>query len=249
MASLNSFGDHAPKSDWLRKFFANPKLFLNEHDLSTWQFNYFKKFLRDADLLKKNYPTQFAEQLKAFGWDRESALALILINLIFSNVQIRWYIENLPLEKIFSRREVETLLLSAVVTKKSAGSIIRSFRRLSETAFGTVLKFGQVTLNGNRLTNLTRTKPKVTDGRVILFALYKLAERINIYQFSLTRLLDEPLSPAKIFGIRREELEQFLNGLSANFPEFIDSTFTHDLEKITFNPEHCSADILPLFED
>lgn len=249
MASLNSFGDHAPKADWLRKFFEAPKLFLNGNELSNWQRRYFKKFLRDAGLLKKNIPTRLFTQLKNFGWDRESALALILVNLVFSNIQVRWYIENLPLEKILSRGEVETLLLSTGVTKKSAGSIIRSFRRLTETTLGTVLKFGQVTLNGRKLKTLTRTKTKVTDGRVILFALYKLAENVSVYQFSLIRLLDEPLSPANIFGIRREELEQFLNGLSANFPEFIDATFTHDLEKITLKPERRSEEILILFED
>lgn len=249
MASLNSFGDHAPKADWLRKFFEAPKSFLNGHELSNWQCRYFKKFLRAADLLEKNSPTQLADRLKIFGWDRESALAIILVSLIFSNIQVRWYIKNLPVEKIFSRREVETLLLSTGMTKKSAGSIIRSFRRLNETALGTVLKFGRTTLNGNRLTTLMRTKPKVTDGRVILFALYKLAERINVYQFSLARLLDEPLGPAIIFGLHREELEQFLNGLSANFPEFIDATFTHDLEKIALNPELHATEILTLFED
>lgn len=249
MTSLNSFGDHAPKADWLRQFFATPKFFLNGHELSNWQSRYFKKFLRDAGLLKKNIPTRLVTRLKNFGWDRESALALILINLIFSNVQIRWYVENLPLGRILLRGEVETLLLSAGVTKKSAGSIIRSFRRLTETTLGTVLKFGQVTLTGRKLETLTRTKNKVTDGRVILFALYKLAENINVYQFSLIRLLEEPLSPVNIFGIRREELEQFLNGLSANFPEFIDATFTHDLEKITLKPERCSEEILTLFED
>lgn len=249
MASLNSFGDHAPKSDWLRKFFENPTLFFSTHELSEWPIGYFKKFLRDANLLKKNLPTQFAMTLKIFGWDREAALALILINLFFANAQVRWYVENLPVEKTFRRGEIETRLLSTGMTKKSAGSIIRSFRRLSETALGTILKFGRVTLTGRKLTMLTRTKPKVTDGRVILFALYKLAERRGSYQFSLSHLLAEPLSPAKLFGIGREELEQFLNGLSANFPKFIDATFTHDLEKITLNPEKNSEDILTLFED
>lgn len=248
MASLNSFGDHAPKSDWLKNFFEAPQTFLSGYELSNNQRRYFKKFLRDANLLEKKNPTTLAFQLKNFGWDKESALAVILVNLVIGNVQVRWYVENFPLEKSLSRNEVEDLLFSANVTKKSAGSIIRSFRRLTETALGTVLNFGRVTLTGRKLTTLTRTKPTVTDGRVILFSLYKFAEYQNTYQFSLSRLLAEPLSPTQIFGIGREEMEQFLNGLSANFPQFIDATFTHDLEKITLSSKKNPTDILTLFE-
>ncbi|MBQ6976159.1 MAG: hypothetical protein IJQ16_06375 [Selenomonadaceae bacterium] len=54
-------------------------------------------------------------------------------------------------------------------------------------------------------------------------------------------------SPAKIFGIEREEMQQFLNGLSVNYPEFINATFTHDLEKISRIEEKTSQDVFNLF--
>ena len=71
-------------------------------------------------------------------------------NLIFNNVQIRWFVENLPLEKTVLREEVELKLFSLGVTKNSAQAILRSFGRLSVTAFGLVLKFGKVAYTDNR---------------------------------------------------------------------------------------------------
>lgn len=100
---------------------------------------------------------------------------------------------------------------------------------------------------------MKRTAAKIEDGRVILYALYKFAEATGgWYQFNLTRLMSgadsDGVSPTKIFGIGREEMEQFLKGLSVNYPEFINVTFTHDLEKISLKEEKTSQDVLNLFD-
>jgi phosphoadenosine phosphosulfate reductase len=42
-------------------------------------------------------------------------------------------------------------------------------------------------------------------------------------------------------------MERLLNGLSAKYPEFINATFTHDLDKITLREDKTSADVLSLF--
>ena len=86
-----------------------------------------------------------------------------------------------------------------------------------------------------------------------MYALYKFAEASDgWYQFNLSRLMSDSdsagVSPSKIFGIDREEMQQFLNGLSANYPDFISATFTHDLEKISLVAEKTSQDVLKLFD-
>ena len=232
----------------MRSFFEEPRAFFCGNSLSRGQFYSFGRFLRDAGLLSKKDLTPFAERIRIFGWDREAALGLMLVNLVVANVQFRWFVENLSLDEVVSRMEIESKLLSVGITKNSAQAILRSFGRLAQTAFGSVLKFGKVTYIGRRLATLTRTKAKVTDGRVILYSLYKFAEVYGGRQFTLSELFEVAISPAKIFGLSVEELEQFLNGLSANCPEFLDATFTHDLEKISLMPSKTSADVLRLFE-
>ncbi len=85
------------------------------------------------------------------------------------------------------------------------------------------------------------------------YALYKFAEACEgYYQFTLTRLLDHTvesvgISPTQIFGFDRDDMERFLNGLTAKYPDFINATFTHDLDKITLREDKTSADVLTLF--
>ena len=114
------------------------------------------------------------------------------------------------------------------------------------------MNFG-TTGGGKNFTTLERKKAKVEDARVVLFSLYKFAEATDgWYQFTLSRLMNDAqcsgVSPTKIFGIKYEEMQRLLNGLSTNYPEFINATFTHDLEKISLVAEKTSQDVLNLFD-
>ena len=253
--SLNTFSDHAPKSEWIRNFFANTESFLAENQLGIIQIAKFRRFLFDAELVdrKSKLPTEFTGLVKKIGWNTATALGLILVNLVYNNPQMRWYVENLRVGEGFDRKIVEEKLRDVGVSVKDSQSIAKAFKRLCETQLGTELNFGTTTSKGNSLKTLKRTTIKVDDGRVILYALYKFAETSDDwYQFNLTSLIRDSnlagVSPMKIFGIDRETMQQFLNGLSTNYPEFINATFTHDLEKISLVPEKNSRDVLNLFD-
>ena len=252
---LNTFSNHAPKPEWLKDFFDNPKEFFEENTLGTEQIRRFKVFLIDSELVdrKNKTATDFTELVKKIGWNTATAWGLILVNLTYNNPQIRWYIENLLVNEGFTREVVEERLQAVGVSKGNILSIINAFKRLCEIPLGTELNFGTTTSDGKNLSTLKRTKAKVDDGRVVLYALYKFAEATDgWYQFNLSRLMSDTdsagVSPAKIFGIDRDEMQQFLNGLSANYPDFISATFTHDLEKISLVPEKTSQDVLKLFD-
>ena len=254
MRGLNTFSNHAPKSDWLKDFFYNPNDFFEENTLGTEQIRRFKVFLIDSELIEKKTlkSTEFTELVKKIGWNTATAWGLILVNLTYNNLQMRWYVENLPINAGMQRALVETKLSDVGVSKGNILSIINAFKRLCEIPLGTELNFG-TTSGEKNISTLKRTKAKIDDGRVILYALYKFAEATDgWYQFNLSRLMSDTdsagVSPAKIFGIDREEMQQFLNGLSANYPDFISATFTHDLEKISLVPEKTSQDVLKLFD-
>lgn len=254
--SLNTFADHAPKSEWLKDFFAAPDSFMNKNDLGKNQFDFFRRFLYDSELVdrKSRTATNFAERIRKIGWDTATAWGLILVNLAYKNPQIKWYIENLPVGEGIAREVVEEKLQTVDVSVKDSKSIAKAFKRLCEIPLGTELNFGTTTSEGRNISTLKRTKARVDDGRVVLYALYKFAEATGgWYQFSLTRLMSEStdsagVSPAQIFGIDREEMQQLMNGLSTNYPEFINASFTHDLEKISLVAEKTSQDVLELFD-
>jgi len=251
MKSLNSFADHAPKLEWLQSFFQLKESFFSEHSLGPMMYDMFRRFLRDAYLNEKNHFTPFAELISQIGWETDIAQGLILINLAAENPQIGWYIKNLDVGTVYTRHTVEDMLLAVEVKPKDAKSIVKSYKRLVKTPLGTSLHWGFVTEAGE----LVRTKCSISDPRVVLYGLFKFAEKCNDYkEFTLATLLNDSIdrdgiSPTRIFGLEREDMIPILLGLSARYPEFISASFTHDLEKITLAEDKTSADVLDLFRE
>lgn len=256
--SLNTFADHAPKSDWLHDYFGNLNLFLNENTLGRMQIAFFRRFLNDSGLAvgksKKMEASQFAHKISLIGWDSALAWGVILVNLVANNPQMRWYVDNLPPGNILTGKEVEEMLQAAEVATKDASSIRKSFKRLVELPLGTKLNWGFYREEGRGNATMGRTSCRLSqDDRVaVLYSLYIFAEKCgDMKQFTLSRLMDESVqsegvSPAKLFGFDRETMRTFLNGLGEAHPDFISATFTHDLEKITLRDDKTSVDVLGL---
>lgn len=253
MKSINTFADHAPKPDWVKNFFASGNDFLTDSGLGPMQISMFKRFLSDSSLIEKTRTTSFFDFILRIGWESSTAWGLILIQLAYANPQIRWYIDNMPIGEQFPRAYLANKIMEEGVSAKDAASIVKSFRRLIELPLGTVLNFGTVETTGNRIESLTRTKMSSIDPRVLLYSLYRYAKECgDYYQFTLDTLMDihiqsKGISPVKMFGLTRDEMEAMLRGLSAQYNAYIDVTFTHDLDKITLRDYYSPESILGLF--
>jgi len=249
MKSLNTLSNHAPKTEWLKTFFEKGNEFFSNNSLGSEQFSFFKRFLKDAGLIEKNRVTFFNDLVSSMQWDTDTSLALIFLNLVFINPQIEWYFSNFDIGRSYSRKIAEEMLIGFNVKQAVAKSICSAFKRLTETPFGTILRFGFVNEEGE----LVRTKWSVSDSRVVLYSLFKFAERCNNYkEFTLATLLNDSIdrdgvSPTRIFGFDRDDMIPILLGLSAKYPEFITASFTHDLEKISLAENKSSQDVLELF--
>lgn len=213
----------------------------------------FKKFLRAAEFLdEKNKFSKIFELLVQMGYDDPIPWGLAAANLAY-NAQCSWYISNMQLDESYQREHLAEMLINEGVSKGDTTSIISAFRRFCNLPLGTVLNFGAVETKGNRIESLTRTKMSSIEPRVLLYSLYRYAKACGgYYQFSLDTLMDmkiqsEGISPVKIFGFTRDEMEAMLRGLSARYNAYIDVTFTHDLDKITLRDYYSSADVLELF--
>lgn len=214
-------------------------------------YDMFRRFLRDAGLNEKNHFTGFAQLIDDIGWETDTALGLMLVNLAMENPQIAWYITNMDIGYFYERSQIEDMLVALEVKPKDAKSITKAFKRIVETPFGTTLNFGYVTDDDD----MVRSKCSISDNRVVLYALYKFAEKCNLdKEFSVSYLMDETVeragvSPIRIFGLYdEEELKSILLGLSSAYPEFINATFTNDLQTVTLR-DKTSDDVLNLFRE
>lgn len=250
MKSINCFSNHAPKTEWFNDFFEQQQGFLVENSLGPVQRTKFKRFLKDAKLIFKDDVTSFFKLGVSMRWNHDAFLALMLTNLVANNPQIEWYTRVMDVGRSYNRGEVENILAAEGQSKDNISSILNAYKRLVETPFGTSLHWGLVTDKGD----LVRTKCSVSDPRVVLYGLFKFAEKCNDYkEFTLATLLNDSIerdgvSPTRIFGLGREDMIPILLGLSAKYPEFITASFTHDLEKITLAEDKSAEDVLNLFK-
>jgi phosphoadenosine phosphosulfate reductase len=249
MKSLNTLSNHAPKTEWLKEYFERLTDFLENNTLGRVQKPFFKRFLKDAGLIERNEATKFSDIGATIGWATDTFLGLMLVNLVAKNPQIEWYVQNMDFGKVYRRIEVEDSLSADGQSKDNISSIINAYKRLAETPFGKVLHFSYITDEGD----LVRTKCSVSDPCVVLYGLFKFAEKCKDFkEFTLATLLNDSIdrdgvSPTRIFGLDRDDMTSVLLGLSAKYPEFISASFTHDLEKITLAKDKTSSDVLELF--
>lgn len=133
---------------------------------------------------------------------------------------------------------------------------------LAKTPLGTEEVFAKAEIsektsrNGEEkvsLVSVTRVPWENPEPLVVLYSLYKFAEKCgDYYQFTLTRLLNHQMesdgvSPTEIFGLDRDTMEKILSGLTINYPEYINATFTLDLDNINLESDKTAVDVLTLF--
>ena len=236
----------------------------------------FLNFLKDAGMVSydktvagskytKNVPTEFATTLFELGCDSPSVWAMMLCNLAYTP-EFNWYIKSIAKYEVLST-DAFKLLLEEVMENDAKGlgkrNVSDAFKNiLIKTPLGATIGLGiadyseKVSASGTEtitLNSFYRSEWKNPEPLVILYSLFKFAEACgDYYQFTLSRLLNhdidsDGISPTEIFGLDREQMEKILNGLSINYPDFINASFTLDLDNITLNSEKTSQDVLKLF--
>ena len=216
-------------------------------------------FMGDAGLVSKRKETEFGKKIFSMDLDNEIPWALMLCNLAYTPA-FRWFIKNIPFNESYIESRLD-LDMGDDVTEKAKGEFWNGFKVILDTnalfrncGMGLVDITAKETKTGIKksLNSITRLPWKNPDAKVILYSLYKFAEKCDgYYQFTLTRLLDheaesDGVSPTEIFGLDRETMEKLLRGLSVNYPDFISADFQLGLDTITLNSEKTSADVLEL---
>lgn len=253
--SINSFANHAPKLEWIREFFELGNDYWENNTLNKKnQEPKVKRFLRESGVIDKdNKCIELYDIIRKMGWESETSWGIMIVNFL-DNPQFSWYVKNLDVDMFYDRNKVSDILMAEGVSKGDATSIINAFKRFCELPMGTSLNWGCVEDNGRQIDSICRTKCIISDNRVVLYSIYKFAEKCNDYkEFTLAWMKNDDIdrdgiSPTRLFGLEYEEMKSILMGLTAKFPEFINATFTNDLDKISLT-DKTSQDVLRLFEE
>ena len=250
--SLNSYSHHAPKMDWIRQYFEYKSDFDSNHSLGSQMYSFFKRFLRDANLLDENGFSETAMVVDRLGYDDPVSWGIIFTNLCYSP-QVKWFVNTVGFGEKQTKQQLAVLMLEAGAKENWTNDIFSSLTRLSELPLGKV-GFGKVDKTDKKNPVIFREEWYDPSPEVVLYSLYKFAEACgDYYQFSLETLLDdsierEGVSPSRIFGLDKDSIIRILNGLSINYPEYISVSFTLDLDNITLRDDKTSTDVLALLK-
>ena len=262
MGSVDRYGNMGIEYDWVRKYMQNTEDFWNSaHGLGTNMVKYLKSFLSDSGIAvrkKSDYVlTDFGQKVKQLGVEDFNAWGLMVSNLVYTS-EYNWWVKNTVVDQTYTPAEIMAML-GDDMTVNSKKNIVSAYKNIfiSTEQVGTELGLGLCDYqlkNGKKyLESITRGKWKNPNPRVILYSLFKFAEACgDYYQFTLKRLLNhdiesDGISPTQIFGLDRNTMEKLLTGLSVNYPEFINASFTLDLDNITLREGKTSQDVLELF--
>lgn len=250
--SIDEYGTHPPKMEWMKDFIELKEDFESNCTYNKPMVSMFKRFLRDAGITNANNLFEpLANILFNYDADDESVWALMFSNLSYAP-QVGWLVDNIQFNTSYSQNELKDTLSSFITSKTGPANIANSYKKMSELPLSNV-GFGCVISKNKDGFEFIRTPWQNPDPRVILYSLFKFAEACGeYYQFTLSRLLNydiesDGVSPTKIFGLDREQMEKILTGLSINYPEFINASFTHDLDNITLRSDKTAEDVLSLF--
>lgn len=249
--SLNCYSTHAPKMEWIKQYFTYKDEFESKNDLGSQMISFFKRFLRDAKLIDGDLFSENAKIIDNIGLENPVSWGIMLVNLVYTP-QINWYVRNVEMNEISKKEYIVSKIVDTGANERAASDIFRSLTRFAELPFSNV-GLGYSVKEKNRSVALCRTPWQSPEPRVILYSLFKFAEACGgYYQFTLSRLLNyniesDGVSPSLIFGLDKEQMEKILTGLSINYPEYINATFTLDLDNITLRSDKTADDVLSLF--
>ena len=251
--SIDEYATHHPNKECMNAFIESKEMFsiTNNCGYNKPAFSMYNKFLRDAGLISSKSIEPLANILFEKGFDDEAIWGLIFANLAYAP-QIGWLVDHIQFNTVYTQVQIKTTLENYITTKTGPQNIARSYGNISKLPISSV-GFGNIASESKNGFEFIRTPWQNPDPKVILYSLYKFAEACgDYYQFTLSRLLNHEIdsdgvSPTQIFGLEREQMEQLLNGLAINYPDFINVSFTHDLDNITLRKEKTSKDVLSLF--
>ena len=258
MGSIDRYGNMGIELDWVRSYFKlKDEFWASPHSLGTNMVKNLKSFLNDAEVTVKSKFAPFGKVIDDIGIESSDAWALMLCNLTYTS-EFNWWVKNIDFSTAQTPDTIYAMLDDSM-SKNSRSHIVSAYKNIliSIPQLSNEIGLGvcDYTLkNGKRFWNsVVRIPWQNPNPLVILYSLYKFAEACGDYhQFTLSRLLNhdidsDGISPTEIFGLDRNQMEKILNGLTINYPDFINASFTLDLDNITLNSEKTSQDVLSLF--
>jgi phosphoadenosine phosphosulfate reductase len=250
---LGNYRGFGFRQEWLQYYIELGDKIWSSDIIGKPKLDALKIWFREAEVTINNKPTNLGQEICRLGVNDVRAWAVILNNIAYNSAIIRWYIQNVEFNMSYSINDI-FVLLGDDYKKSTKDNAIASIKEtLKYSPIGIELGLGNYEMKGRNIISITRTRWSQPDAQVILYSLYKFAEKSKgYYSFTLTELMNDSeerigISPAQIFGLERDVLKKLIQGLAWEYKEFISVAFNKDLDNIYLNRDKTSLDVVKMF--
>jgi phosphoadenosine phosphosulfate reductase len=201
------------RQEWLYDFLKKGESFFNDNSLGPKQIEALIYYLRDSELInnKKN-PTHLYYIVRELyyreGGNSQTLWGIIWVNLCFNAPLFTWW-TTLEIGSYCREELLENLIVSYGKNNMSIKSGFSSIREtLVKSPIGELLGQGIIDRSSRITREILKPGCSSLSPILILYNLYKLAEKEGIYRIELQNIEDIPLSPQRIFAISTQNLER-----------------------------------------
>ena len=239
--------------EWLAHYFELGNNLWTTDRLGKPKYDALKIWLKESEITQNNTITELGEEIKRIGTNSVRSWAVIFNNLVYNATIVKWYIQNISIGATQTRSDIKILFgddYKPSTKDNAVNSLVNIFRY---SPIGSELGAGICEIKGNSVKSITRSIWNNPDPVVILYSLYKFAEKCDgHYSFTLSYLCDDNIerggiSPSKIFGISQIVLKRKIQNLATDHREFISATFNKDLDNIDLVKDKTSLGVLKFF--
>lgn len=247
------------RQEFLEHFFDLKEACWSAKQLGNLQYESLRGWLRDAGLIdsesKSGAPTELAELLFELSAWNPLTWAIIWTNLAHTSPLVRWYLFEIPAGEGLDRNDLLSFVADedCPAERTKSNVIVTITDTMNSSPLGSGLEMG-IPIGSGKNKKYIKQGWSTPDPWATLYSLYLYAEKIgNHYDFTLRELLtigrekktDLPaVDPITIFALNPDNVKELFRELSAQFPQYIKTSFVAGLDNIQLVPTIKSIDIV-----
>jgi len=249
-SGIDRYSTFGLRKEWLEGFLNDPEDWLENNNLGPKQKPAIKWWLREADLLSNNIPTNLIQVLQNIKLKKYHLIwEIIWINLYNNSIIVNWYC-NIDFGK-YTKNELREMIKSDY-SNYSEGTLSNPIDALINTfdnsPLGPNLMLGDLEKKGRQVISIRKLGTDEIHPISIAYSLYKYAEYKKRYNFTVSEFYSENSDggPYKLFGISKEAFENILRGLQENKNQIVRVDLTANLDNIFLQENLTSIEVLKL---
>lgn len=252
-SSIDKYSTFGMRREWISSFFIQFEKWFVNNNLGPKQIDAMVNWLKDAELIdrKNKTPTNLCIVIQRLYQKNEiMAWTIIWINLYYNSNIVRWYVDNIECQRVYSKNELLEMIkisysnLSEGTLNNPLSALVNMF---DKTPLGKDLNLGIIEKRGN-IRYIKKIGADDIHPIAIAYSLYRYAEIKNSRYLSVSEIYKEDCNggPYKLFGIRRERLENILRYLQEDKNGVLKADLAKGLDNIRLRDDLNHIDVLEL---